>query len=94
MARPHPHLLLLLLLPSLSHLCTSTLLIELRSKLIRPPFAFQVPETYAPAILRGRARKLADEVGAHHITAYEQGHKVGGWAAEAFKYLVTPFLFL
>lgn len=54
----------------------------------------QIPETYAPAILRSRARALAKEVGAHHITAYEAGRKMGGWAEEAVKYLVRPFMFL
>lgn len=53
-----------------------------------------VPETYAPAILRSRARKLAKSIGAHHITSYEAGRVIGGWKEETQKYLVRPFVFL
>lgn len=55
---------------------------------------FLVPETYAPAILQRRAKALAAEIGAHHITSYEAGRVIGGWADEAKKYLVRPFLLL
>lgn len=54
----------------------------------------QVPETYAPALLRKRARRLASSLGATHITSYDAGRAIGGWKAEAKQYLVRPFLFL
>lgn len=54
----------------------------------------QVPETYAPALLRKRARRLASSLGATHITSYDAGRALGGWKAEAKQYLVRPFLFL
>jgi MFS family permease len=56
--------------------------------------ALAVPETYAPAILRKRARALARSVGASHVTTYDAGRPIGDWKDECQLYLFRPFLFL
>ena len=56
--------------------------------------ALAVPETYAPAILRKRARRLAKSLGESHVTTYDAGRVIGGWRDECRLYLFRPFLFL